>query len=380
MNQNGLSDARRLGVRLYSLLFSALILFGFSSANAEAAVICSNEPIPQGHAVVSVQPTTQCSTQLSYTTEPLRAPMTICSVVGVPTGYVVTQSLVSAATCNSFLRYDIDLPSPGRHICAEGALPSGYIVFTIQSVSPQCFRVPLYQIQLPSNVNSMCSVTRVPNGYAAISTATDLVDCNGYYRSSIRTVTSPMSTCAVDGLGILPKDYVVTQLSSTASCSIFALQHIVKVNGESRSMCAVTPLPQGYEIQSDMGYTASCTFAGTAYKQYFIRKIPTAAATASFTSRIVQTYNGFLGPIYVVEFTATTTFPANTALTYQWNFGNGATQTVQGRNVVTHGYSTSYRTTTPPSYLVTLTVTDGTRTTAPATGYAPYAPKTATTK
>lgn len=340
-----------------------------SIPQASAATICSNEPIPANHGIVQVTVSNQCSaTNILYQVEPLFSGMAICSAGGVPDGYVVTRSQLASGTCRSFLQYLISTPIEGITMCAVAPPPDGYIVDGIVINPSYCYGggVKGYSIRTPRNGSSMCSVTRVPDGFVANYVESNVTNCANSYRYYLYAVDGTreyITSCGVDGLGTSPDTYVVSQVYSATQCKIFPTQQLHKLNGTAISMCALpsVSIPDGYELRDNLGYTGACSFGGTNYQVYrIVPTVDTSPVTADFSFSVKRSLIGIIPQyVYYISADATTSFPEGSALTYTWTLNTDQTNVVQGSSSVT------YMTFSSPPITLTLTVTDGTRTTDP---------------
>ncbi len=123
-------------------------------------------------------------------------------------------------------------------------------------------------------------------------------------------------------------------------------------------MCDVSPVPDNYVITSTNTNSNLCDI----FDLHYIEPI-LVPVSADFSYTIKQVYNRFFGILpqlgYNIYASATTTgFPPGSSLTYTWSLSTGATKVVEGSTL---GF---FYTFSKPPYTLTLTVTDGTRTTS----------------
>jgi len=323
------------------ILMNALviILMAFSGMQkVEADVICSNSPVPAGHVVTQVRQNDSFCTAsyLEFTTAPVYEGIYMCSATPIPDGYGATYANRSNNVCtNTYLQYRIQQLRDNIEICSiprgptgsASYVPTGYGVTNARRNDNVCtdFHLLVRINQLRDNMN-ICSVPRGP-------TATNSPVPEGFVASYIQR----------------PVDNICT--------NYYSLYTINQVTGSRMQMCDVSPVPNNYIITGTDSINRQCDIFDLHYIE------PTSVpVSADFSYSIKQVYNRFFGFLpqlgYYIYANATTTgFPPDSSLTYTWILSTGETKVVEGSTL---GFFYTFS----QPHTLTLTVTDGTRTTS----------------
>ena len=176
-----------------------------------------------------------------------------------------------------------DPPYPVPHaICTGATIPQGWVIMDIQTDGSQCsggfFNPNNIEVIAPAPTGStaVCSDSPVPQEWVILSENTDLTRCTmgvppvWNEKTIARAAGASMQVCVRTSI---PPDWAITgealaDLGAAAACPVdFAFSPgksqvtIEPVTGNAMTICASSPLPAGYMVQSS-SYMVDCKTDG----------------------------------------------------------------------------------------------------------------------
>ncbi len=181
----------------------------------------------------------------------------------------------------------LDPPSPVPHaICTGATIPQGWVIMDHQTDWSQCsgglFNPDNIEITAPAQASrtAVCLDSPVPQEWVILSENTDLTRCTVGFpfalpplwneKTIARATEASMQVCVHT---IIPPDWAITgealaDLGAAAACPLdFAFTPgksqvtISPITGNAMTICASSPLPAGYMVQS-ASYKVDCKTDG----------------------------------------------------------------------------------------------------------------------